>query len=432
MVALVVVAAGLRLWGLQRPGRIIFDERYYVTDARAYLEHGAEDERPAHPPLGKWVIAAGMSVAGDRPVGWRISNALLGTATVAAVAGTGRLLSRRWWPGFLAGLLVALDGLAFTGSRIGMLDASLTWWVTAAALLLAVDARRPGRRSRWPGVWRSGAGVLVGLAAATKWSGVLAIGAALLVAALTDAGGAPWRGVLRRAPGRLVVPLVVVPVLAYLACYGPWLASYPSTETYRDQCEEGRCGTGVGDRLLGLWVEHRDIVSFHEHLKATHPDRSDAWRWPLLDKPVLFYLERCESVTGRCHTPPGETRRILSLGSPALWWPALAALPLLVVVAVRRRWAAAVVPLAFAFGQWLPWLAEPKPGYAFYLMPAGPFAALGVALLCSAIRPRLGRALAVVLAVASVGSFLFWRPFLVGTPLTPDATELRAVLASWD
>jgi dolichyl-phosphate-mannose--protein O-mannosyl transferase len=431
-VALVVVAGGLRLWGLSRPGRIIFDETYYVTDARAYLDHGAEDERPAHPPLGKWVIAAGMAVVGDRPVGWRISNALLGTATVAAVAGSGRLLSRRWWPGLLAGLLVALDGLAFVGSRIGMLDASLTWWVTAAALLLTLDAVRPGGGRRWPGGWRVGAGALLGLAAATKWSGVLAIGSALLVAALTDAGGTTWRTVLRRAPGRLLLPLVAVPILAYLASYGPWLASYPSTETYRDQCDQGRCGTGVGDRLLGLWVEHREIVSFHEHLEATHPDRSDAWQWPLLDKPVLFYLERCESVSETCSTPPGRTRRILSLGSPALWWPALAALPVLAGVALRRRWVPAMVPLAFAFGQWVPWLAEPKPGYAFYLMPAVPFVALGVALLCAAIRGRTGPPLAAVLALASVASFLFWRPFLVGAPLTPDQTERRAVLASWD
>ena len=59
-----VVAAALflRLFRLSTPGKLIFDEIYYVDGARDYLDFGVEvsADKPefiVHPPIGKWVIA---------------------------------------------------------------------------------------------------------------------------------------------------------------------------------------------------------------------------------------------------------------------------------------------------------------------------------------------------------------------------------------
>jgi dolichyl-phosphate-mannose--protein O-mannosyl transferase len=70
---LVLLAGGLRLARLDEPGRLQFDEVYYVGDAQDYLRQGVEEVRPAHPPVGKWLIAAGILVAGDDPFGWRVA-----------------------------------------------------------------------------------------------------------------------------------------------------------------------------------------------------------------------------------------------------------------------------------------------------------------------------------------------------------------------
>jgi dolichyl-phosphate-mannose--protein O-mannosyl transferase len=286
--------------------------------------------------------------------------------------------------------------------------------------------------------------VALGLAVATKWSGVLAVPAAVAMAALTDVAPlrARWSsaaGDLARLTGltafavlRLALPFAVVPAAVYLASYGPWLVSYEHTETARDRCEEGQCGTGLDDRLAGWWREQRELVSFHDRLQATHPDRSEAWQWPLLDQPVLMYLERCKQDATGCPFEADEQRRIIGLGTPALWWPALVAIPVLAAVAWRRRWWAGGAVVAFAVFQWAPWLLSPKPGFSFYLIPVAPFAALSLALVCSAMRPRSGRLLAIGLAVAALAAFAFWRPLYVGSVLDPDEIELRAWLASWD
>ena len=440
IVALVGVAGYLRLSGLSDLDRIYFDETYYVNDARSYLERGVEVERPAHPPLGKWVIAAGIAAAGDDPFGWRVANALAGTLTVALVVVGGRVLTRSWWPALLAGLLVAFDGLSFVGSRIGMLDASLALWVTAGFVLVALD-QRSLRASSWvPSAWRWGAGAVLGLAVATKWSGVLALGAAFCVTAGREIAshareGRDRESAAHRSPAALVarvaLPFVVVPALAYVAAYVPWLVNYERTETAEERCEEGHCGTGFDDRLAGLWREHAEVIAFHGRLQVSHSARTPAWRWPVLHKPVLIYLERCRPDATRCPFEPGEERQILALGNPGLWWPALAVVPALGAMWLRRRsWQAGAV-LAFVLLQWLPWFVT-KPGFSFYLIPVAPFVSLAAALLCWELRGRGGRWLAATLAALTLAGFVFWRPLFTGALLDEDERDRRTLLPSWD
>lgn len=57
------------------------DEVFYVTEANLFL-HGGGMERSEHPPVGKWLIAAGIFICGDNPVGWRTPSIIFGTASI--------------------------------------------------------------------------------------------------------------------------------------------------------------------------------------------------------------------------------------------------------------------------------------------------------------------------------------------------------------
>ena len=117
--ALIVLVAGiLRFYNLAHPNAIVFDETYYAKDAYSYVYYGYElswskdanasfaaghpsglltdsPEYVVHPPLGKWMIAAGMAIFGDNnPFGWRVSAAVIGTLSVALIAYVGWLLFR--------------------------------------------------------------------------------------------------------------------------------------------------------------------------------------------------------------------------------------------------------------------------------------------------------------------------------------------------
>ena len=87
-----LVALIFRVWHLQYPKGFVFDEVYYAQNANSLLHHGVElDPKTGaaqfivHPPIGKWVIAAGIKLFGYHEFGWRISAAMVGSASVILI-----------------------------------------------------------------------------------------------------------------------------------------------------------------------------------------------------------------------------------------------------------------------------------------------------------------------------------------------------------
>ncbi|HEY8202553.1 MAG TPA: phospholipid carrier-dependent glycosyltransferase, partial [Actinomycetota bacterium] len=198
LIGLLLLAGTLRFVRLAEPHAIIFDETYYARDACLYLGHtqqfcgspGATEQSYVHPPLGKWIIAAGIKVFGFNAFGRRVMAALAGTAVVGVVYLLARTLFRRRLTAALAGLLVAADFLMLVQSRTAMLDIFLALFIVLGFLFLALDWQQvqhmlgpgellPGEpRRRW---LRVGAGVAFGAAMACKWSAIPALGGAVLL-----------------------------------------------------------------------------------------------------------------------------------------------------------------------------------------------------------------------------------------------------------
>lgn len=437
---LVAVAGTLRFARLGVPDRLYFDEVYYANDAQQYLQRGVEDDRAVHPPLGKWLIAAGVAVFGFNPVGWRVSAALAGTLTVLVTYLAGRRLFPKRWVAAFAALLLAVDGLAFTMSRIAMLDVFLALFASLAFYFLLAhhDSRTAHERGRG---WLLLTGVALGMAVATKWTGVTVLAAAL---AFALGGEWAWRGESDKGAWRrlasavppVVVCLVAVPALIYLVSYSGWFANVERTEAGRRLCSEGRCPTEVFATVGAWWSEQADIIDFHRHLVPRHPDRSPGLGWPVLHQPVLYYLESCDNADieqGRpCEVAAGHRAKILGLGNPAVWWPAVLTYPVLGWMALRRRdWRAAAL-LLFLLAQWLPWALIPKPGYFYYMTATVPIMCLSLAYLaerCTAVRSL--RLLPAALAVAAVAAFAFFYPIYAAVEVPEHELEVRTWTDAW-
>ena len=214
-VLIMIFGGFLRFYRLGQPKAVIFDETYYVPDANSILRHGVElqhfkyvnsqlvagnpniflrvhgqfqPELVAHPPLGKVLMAFGQWTFGLTPFGWRFSAAVIGTLAILLLARIVRRMTRSTMLGCVAGLLLALDGLELVLSRTAILDIFLMFWVLAAFGLLVIDRDRTRARLadaaeaaspqdatgpklgiRWI---RVAAGLCLGAACATKWSGV--------------------------------------------------------------------------------------------------------------------------------------------------------------------------------------------------------------------------------------------------------------------
>ncbi|HVL90698.1 MAG TPA: phospholipid carrier-dependent glycosyltransferase, partial [Actinomycetota bacterium] len=193
--AVTLFAGIIRFVRLNVPKSLIpLDEFYYPVNSLGLLRHGSDFQlaegamlpgvcsqialEPAfavHPPVGKWMIGAGMRLFGCNAFGWRVAAALIGTLTVLLVYLIGRRLFRSPWIAAFGALLLAVDGLFFVQSRIAMLDVFLAFFIVAAVWTLIEDRARvrPGHSGWRP--WRLGSGVMIGLGIATKWSAAFVV-----------------------------------------------------------------------------------------------------------------------------------------------------------------------------------------------------------------------------------------------------------------
>jgi dolichyl-phosphate-mannose-protein mannosyltransferase len=449
-----------RLWDITYPSDRLFDEAYYPPEAHELLTWGFEYNRGysfiVHPPLGKWLIAAGEQMFGYNSFGWRFPSAVAGAVAVVVLVRLARRLTGSTLLGLLAGLLLALDGFSFSLSRIGLLDGFLQVLVLGAVACLVVDRDTVRARVRavaevpangfrlGPRGWRIAAGFLFGCACAVKWSGVwfLAFFAVLSLfwdrAAWREAGVArPTRTALRRGLPGAMWALAAVPVLTYLASFTGWFLGETSQGKAWAQQNPDTAFSFVPDALRSLWHEHAKWLTFHNNLSTPHPWESGPWSWLVDGRPILLW-----NPQGLTDTAGDQVvRYILMIGTPTLWFAfAPALLWLIWRIAARRDPAAMTVAVGIAAG-WLTWFINlDRTMFIFYMAPVVPFFVLAVTLaLQDAIGPvgvdpfrrQVGLG-AVCLYVSLVAAtFVFFYPVLTGRPLSHADWLLRMWFPSW-
>jgi len=481
-IVIALIAAVTRLWDLTHPtdkGTPVFDEKHYAPQGWQVL-HGGNwiEDNPAyglvvHPPVGKWMLAAGQAVFGYGPMGWRIMPALCGIAIVVMIYCAARRISRSTLVGAMAGLLAICDGVLFVQSRIGMLDIFQAFFVVAAFTALLADRDQMRRRLdtayhagligaspygprfgfRW---YRFTAGVMLGLACGTKWSGIYFVVAFTLLSLAFDVAARrayrvqrPWLGVLRRDVVPSSLSLAVMPALIYLATFAPWFAS--ETAVYRYQVSAGDPGPPgwLPAAWRSLWYYQSGILKFHEGLTSSagnhHPWESKPWTWPMGLRPMLYAVE---TGPDRCGGS-GCMRVQMLIGTPAIWWLALPVLAWSLWAFLGRRdwrYGAVLVGYAAAFA---PWFANiDRQMYFFYATVMAPFLVILVALcLGDILRHAAGLPkrrdgspsdrqillvglVAVYLALVVVNFAWLW-PVLAGVPITKLHWHQEIWLPSW-
>lgn len=429
LVAVLVLAAVVRLYQLGSPNQLVFDEVYYAQDACSYLGWdeatcGVSSEASwVHPPLGKWLIALGIRILGYDPVGWRVSAGLAGVLTVGLLYLLARRLTGSSLAAVLAAGVLALDPLSIVSSRVAMLDIFMTCAVVATVLFavldrdaLAVSGGKPGRLLR---PWRVATGLAGGCAVATKWSGALVLLAVVVLVLLWEAGAArragrrPGSGLLAAAPSVLLW-LVATPAAVYVASYAGRLDAAILAVPWHE----------------GAWI--REFVErqlfmarFHVGLDDTHPYASPAWSWLLGKRAIVYFFEV---------DPAGRYREVLAFANPLLWVPGLVAAVAAALSALRRRvlWGPEVVVAAAVAAAYLPWLvlAAGRPFvFLYYVLPTVPFLALALGWAVTRLPRVAGRGLAVVVGAVAVAVVLYWEPLIYARPLDYDSWRDRIVFA---
>jgi dolichyl-phosphate-mannose--protein O-mannosyl transferase len=128
--------------------------------------------------------------------------------------------------------------------------------------------------------------------------------------------------------------------------------------------------------------------------------------WPFLTHPIRYY-----PAPGPRVGPAGG--EIWLIGNPVLWWGFLAAIPVLLAKATRRRWKEIVI-LGSYLALFAPWMFLGRKQFLFYMLPAVPFMCLGVVAALHALPRRLRLRCATAFAALACAAAAAYLPVWLG------------------
>jgi dolichyl-phosphate-mannose-protein mannosyltransferase len=417
--AIPALFAALAAIRLTTPGAPYFDEVHYLPAAREFLnigsEGGAQYLNPEHPLLGKQLIALGIAIFGDNPLGWRIMPLLAGAIALGASMRALWHASEERFATIAFGVLLATGFPLFVHARIAMLDIFFAAFLALAAWQFAAAIREPEK-----GRWRLAlTGIALGAAMGAKWNAIplATLPGLTFFAARLSAGrrrlifsrrGIPVPGV---SLAEAFIWLGVVPLTVYAATFMPgyWLgdALRPSPLS-----ENG---------LIGL---HQEIIRLQRSVIAPHPYQSDWMQWVTNTRGIWYLYEFADNAQ----------RGVLLIGNPVTMLAGLPALLWCVWTGVRRKnWARLGVVIGYAVALGF-WMIAPKPVqfYYHYMMPSCfLLAALALTLNDLVSHPR-GRWVAGGVLAGSLAIFAYFFPILSAGPLEGEYSFLSwAWIEGW-
>ncbi len=421
-------SAGIRFWNLAEPPEMYFDEVYYAKAATEYVNM-EPDSNTVHPPLGKMQIALGIlacnaaeKLSGGRlvipePFKWRFSSAVLGSILPVIVFFMAYHVMRgNRSAALLAEFFVSIDFMAYTLSRISMLDIVLAVWITLGAYLAwrALEESWNGTGKFWRYCVYSALAFAV--SAACKWSGLFgAFGAFWMLVCYSAPNYRPgaegedgafaaregkfWQRLLQAARGvwpvfwKLVLVFGALTVIIYLASY---VFLYI------------REGWGAFESIAGY---HKLMFGFrYDSKQFTHHYMSQFWSWPLVLRPVWLYYESAH----------GLVEGIVCFGSVVFWWTALMYIIETCASGIARKDASMSFAAWLWVPQWILWASSTTGGFIYYMLPGVPFLALAASMVISDWLEQGGKVMVVCYITAISVFFMVYFPFLGGFPASEN------------
>lgn len=451
-------ALALRFWQLGQFNTLVFDEIYFAKFGHNYLTHTSFFD--VHPPLGKYMIALGIWLQGFNTWGFRWMNALTGSFIPLLVTGIAYQLTQRRSYALIAGGLAALDGLLLVESRYALINVYLVLFGLLGHWFCLRAVRRQDL-ARWR--WLTLSAISFGACAAVKWNGLgflLGLYLSWIAGWIVTRLGPRLQQtpIPRRSPPLQKLELLslvqlfgYIPAIAALVYGLAWIPHLLQNPSY------------------DVVQVHQEILSYHQYLgggQEIHPYCSAWYTWPLLLRSISYLYQTAvdlsESIPITGPPLPGGAARYLysiyALGNPPLWWLSTAA-----ILGILGRWCWQLwqrppqsepaadwlggrapltgeklwVPLylgANFAANWLPWAIVSRCTFLYHYLGASLFSGLALAWvvdhwLSSPYRLRQWAGLA-ILGVCGLG-FVYWAPFFLGLPLSPEAWRARIWLPSW-
>jgi dolichyl-phosphate-mannose--protein O-mannosyl transferase len=487
---IVAFAFFTRIYRVDLPKEYIFDEVYHAVtaklirrnDPRAFEWWNAPVEAGTavdwlHPPLAKYTQAIGMEIFGENSFGWRISSVIFGTLVVLATATLAQELFEDTFVALLSAAFAASDGLLLVQSRIAMNDIHVTFFILLALVCYVRYRKKIEQKHASTHFSLFLTGAAIGLAMASKWSGVFVLGIICGFEALFFYREIFYRHEKKKqllwSVTKTKIPhlffLLLLPACIYVLSYSQMFLQGKTLVCEGNTPEQGKCycaqdsswwvsglekiapfynweqleARGGCKRLISHFSElHAQIWWYQTNLKATHPFQSRPWQWFLDLRPVWYYVQYNDNTIAN----------IYAFGNPALFWlgdiAVIWSIVFLVFTFLKKRFQFpwnffednfAVFFLVISyFAVWIFWQLSPRIMFFYHYTPAVPMLCVLLAFWLGKIREHTYKNLAVgpilfcACCMAILLCFVVWFPDWAGLPVAKTfAEKVYFIFPNW-
>jgi dolichyl-phosphate-mannose--protein O-mannosyl transferase len=419
------------LINLEYPKGLNFDEFHYVPSAKQFLELKT-NQNWEHPPLGKLLMAVGIGVWGDHPIGWRAMSTVFGSLTCVGMYLLALVLFKTEEAALWTLGITLANQMVYVQSRIGMLDtfmfAFIVWaLVTFFATFLPIP---PGKQTlRWPDSrLLNCAGILLGLATACKWFGFIPW--ASCVAIIVVVRGVQLQTPRNRQPPWIMnlwkkvtllefaIAFLLLPFISYALTFIPYLFIK----------EGGYANLAWWDIPLEWWNAQLRMYDGQLRVISSHPYMSQWTDWPLLSRPIWYAFE--PDADDKMYV-----RGVILLGNPWIMWLGLLALAFCFWDGLKKLNPAGLV-ITFFYSTFLGcWLFIPrKIAFYYYYYPCGMMLGLACTYFFFSPQPKAMKEVQklkwVFLGFAIV-FFIYFFPILAGLKIPTSSYIEWMWFKSW-
>ena len=254
--AIIAVTLAMHFSIIDEVATPILDEVYYygsvegsaAGDANIILNDHT-DQRPEHPPLAKLIIAGGIELLGDNPIGWRTPSIIFGTMGIVLFYFICRRLNMSNRAANLATFLLAFENFTFLMSSIAMLD---VFFLTLTLAFFLLYLHRQYITS----------GIFIGLAALAKLYAALATPTLFIHWIFSKTKPSRW----------FIATIILAPV--------SFVALMPLFDFI------------IYHEFKNPWSRIQEMLSLSGSLtfaNTTHPALSRPWEWLLNYRPMAFW-----------------------------------------------------------------------------------------------------------------------------------------------
>lgn len=355
---------GFTLLHINRPATYNFDEFHYVPAAKAFLAT-REMRNTEHPPLGKTLIAQGISLFGDKPFGWRVMSSLFGALTLLGLYFWALHLFKSTRNALFVALVSAFNQLLYVQSRIAMLDTFMACFLVWASFCFSYWW--DNRNKNWV-LFLSA--LLFGWAIATKWFAIIPMGVTGLLMLY-----------LFFKEKKIKLTTIIFFSLLVIASYSSSFLPF--------------------DFTLAHLLEWQKIMWDRQHMAlSTHAYSSPWWSWPFELRPIWYFYESIKETD--------SFRGIFFLGNPLIFLGGVIAAFICAWQALIKKSQTARQVLLCYLVCLLSWPIIPrKLTFFYYYYPAS----LMLGLLLAQVLNRKPR-LRLIFLVCSAGFFIYFLPIL--------------------